>query len=178
MSADARKLAARRVAQLISSHFRIHPHQRIALYAPLPEELDIAPLARLARRRGALIYLPRIVDRRHRRMRFAAARGPMRANRLGILEPAAGELISARRLDLVFVPLVGFDAAGMRLGMGAGYYDRAFGFLRRRGAWRRPKLIGVAFAVQRVPAIAGAPHDVRLDAIVTEEGVLTCRSGC
>ncbi|MGB6452034.1 MAG: 5-formyltetrahydrofolate cyclo-ligase [Steroidobacteraceae bacterium] len=178
MSPDARKEAERRVAREASTHFRFHPGQRIALYSPLPEELDISPLAQLARRQGALLYLPRIVDRRHRRMRFVAARGPMRANRLGILEPAAGESISARRLDLVFVPLVGFDAAGMRLGMGAGYYDRAFAFLRLRATWRRPKLIGVAYAVQRVPLIAGAPHDVRLDAVVTEEGMLTCRSGC
>jgi 5-formyltetrahydrofolate cyclo-ligase len=178
MSPGARKEAERRVALQVLTHFRFHPGQRIALYAPLPEELDISPLARLARRQGALLYLPRIVDRRHRRMRFVAARGPMRANRLGILEPAAGEFISARRLDLVFVPLVGFDAAGMRLGMGAGYYDRAFAFLRLRAAWHRPKLVGVAYAVQRVPAIAGAPHDVRLDAVVTEEGLLTCRSGC
>lgn len=175
---EARKSAERRVALQVRRHVRFHAGQRIALYAPLPEELDIAPLARLARRRGALLYLPRIVDRRRRRMIFVAARGPMRRNRLGILEPGAASSIPARWLDLVFVPLVGFDAAGMRLGMGAGYYDRAFAFLRLRAAWRRPKLIGVAFAAQRVDAIAGAPHDVHLDGVVTEEGLLACRSGC
>ncbi len=175
---DARRRAERRVALHARSHFRFHPGQRIALYAALPEELDVAPLARLARRQGALLYLPRIVDRRLRRMRFVAAGGPMRPNRLGILEPGAGPSIPARSLDLVFVPLVGFDAAGMRLGMGAGYYDRAFAFLRLRSTWRRPKLIGVAFAVQQVAAIAGAAHDVHLDGVVTEEGLLPCRTGC
>ncbi len=174
----ARRQAEIRVALHVQRRFRFHPGQRVALYAPLAEELDVAPLARLARRRGALVYLPRIVDRRRRRMLFVAAEGPMRPNRLGILEPAAASSIPARWLDLVFVPLVGFDASGMRLGMGAGYYDRAFAFLKPRVAWRRPKLIGVAFAAQRVAAIAGAPHDVRLDAVVTEEGLLACRTGC
>ncbi len=178
LPAEARRSAERRVALHVRHHFSFHPGQRVALYAPLPEELDTAPLARLARERGALLYLPRIVDRRRRRMLFVPAQGPMRPNRLGILEPRATGAIPARSLDLVFVPLVGFDAAGMRLGMGAGYYDRAFAFLRLRTAWRRPKLVGVAFAAQRVAAIAGAPHDVRLDGVVTEEGWLPCRTGC
>jgi len=177
LPAEARRRAERRITQHVRRHLRFHPGQRVALYAPLPEELDIAALAQLARRQGAILYLPRIVDRRRKRMIFVAARGPMRRNRLGILEPGGGASIPSRWLDRVFVPLVGFDAAGMRLGMGAGYYDRAFAFLNLRAAWRRPKLIGVAFAAQRVAAIAGAPHDVHLDCIVTEEGLLSCRTG-
>ncbi len=151
--AEVRAEAARRVALNVRRRFPLHPGQRIALYSPLSEELDITPLAELVRRHGGQVYLPRLVDRRKRRMRFVAARGPLARNRLGILEPAAAESIPVRGLDLVFLPLVGFDAAGMRLGMGAGYYDRAFSFLRLRRGWRRPKLIGVAFAAQRVPAL-------------------------
>ncbi|MGH8150734.1 MAG: 5-formyltetrahydrofolate cyclo-ligase [Steroidobacteraceae bacterium] len=171
-----RAAAARRIARQVERHFSLHPGQRIALYAPLAEELDVAPLASVARMHGARLYLPRIVDARARRMRFVAAEGGMRRNRLGILEPAGTRFIAARALDLTFVPLVGFDAAGMRLGMGAGYYDRAFAFSRLRISWHRPKLIGVAFTAQCVPRIPAEPHDVRLDAVVTEDGVIECRS--
>jgi len=172
---DARASAARQVARHAERELALHPGQRIALYAPLAEELDVAPLARTVRRHGGVLYLPRIVNSRTRRMRFAAHTGTMRRNRLGILEPRAATFLAAGSLDIVFVPLVGFDASGMRLGMGAGYYDRAFAFANRRGAWRRPKLIGVGFAVQRVAAIPCEPHDVRLDAVVTESGVIHCR---
>ena len=168
---DLRADAARRVALNVQRRFPLRPGQRIALYAPLPEELDVSPLIELIERHAGFIYLPRLIDRRKHRMRFVAARGPMSRNRLGILEPADVEWIGVRRLDLVFLPLVGFDSAGMRLGMGAGYYDRAFSFLRFRHVWRRPKLIGLAFAAQRVPSLHRAPHDVPLDAVVTEEGV-------
>jgi 5-formyltetrahydrofolate cyclo-ligase len=76
-------------------------------------------------------------------------------------------------LDVVVLPLVGFDRRGNRLGMGAGYYDRA---LRRRldttRHWRRPRLVGVAFACQELPAIPVSPWDVPLDLIVTEHGVI------
>jgi len=176
--AAERVSAARRVAAHVRRRFGLRPGQRIALYAPLAEELDVAPLAAHARAAGAELYLPRILSRRERRMRFARVRGALRPNHLGILEPADGELVPTRSLDLVFVPLVGFDASGTRLGMGGGYYDRTFAFLLLRHKWRRPKLIGLAFAVQRVSAIARAAHDVRLDAVVTEEGVIECGTGC
>ncbi|HSW32224.1 MAG TPA: 5-formyltetrahydrofolate cyclo-ligase, partial [Steroidobacteraceae bacterium] len=59
------------------------------------------------------------------------------------------------------------------LGMGAGFYDRA---LRRRlnagRPWRRPWLVGVAFACQELPGIAASPWDVPLDLIVTEQGLV------
>jgi len=175
--AQLRTRAERRVALAIQRHFLLHPGQRIALYCPLRDELGVAAIARLAHRHGAELYLPRLTDRRHHRMSFVEAHGPLRANRLGILEPSGARTIPARGLDLVFLPLLGFDTAGMRLGMGGGYYDRAFAFLRLRHSWRRPKLIGIGFAVQRVAPLARASHDLHLDAVVTEEGVITCRSG-
>jgi len=156
----------------------LHPGLRVAVYSPLSHELDTTPLLALLRRRGARVYLPRITDRHRCRMRFLEATGRMRPNRLGILEPGSARPAGARWLEVVFVPLVGFDASGVRLGMGAGYYDRAFAYRRVRRAWHKPRLIGIGYALQRVPQLAAAPHDVRLDAIVTEEGVLECATGC
>jgi len=67
---------------------------------------------------------------------------------------------------------IAFDGAGNRLGMGAGHYDRTFAYRRHRTIWRRPWLVGVAFACQRSAGIAPQPWDVRLDAVVTETGVV------
>ena len=77
---------------------------------------------------------------------------------------------SARSLDVIFMPLVGFDARGSRVGMGKGYYDRALAFLHHRRTWRRPLLVGLAFACQQVDALPTRAHDVPLDHIVTEAG--------
>jgi 5-formyltetrahydrofolate cyclo-ligase len=89
----------------------------------------------------------------------------------GGAEGLAQVVRSGHWLDLVLVPLVGFDARGNRLGMGGGFYDRHFAFLRNRRAWRRPLLIGIAFDVQRVPRLSDAAHDVPLWGIVTERGI-------
>jgi 5-formyltetrahydrofolate cyclo-ligase len=170
----------RRAAALVAKHadhtFHLRYGQRIALYASLREELDTAPLIELARNRGCRIYLPRI-ERRSGRMQFVAMGERQSVNHLGIAEPEGRDVIGARWLDIVFLPLVGFDDYGMRLGMGGGFYDRTFEFRHTRRVWRGPKLVGIAYALQRVPRLESAPHDVLLDAVVTETGVIRCAIG-
>jgi 5-formyltetrahydrofolate cyclo-ligase len=100
------------------------------------------------------------------RLRFAHLQLPLRRNRYGIAEPVV--LKRPPRLDLILLPLVAFDAQGRRLGMGGGYYDR---LLQRARASRRPLRVGHAFGAQQVAAVPVAAHDVRLDAVVTEQGL-------
>ena len=178
LTPEARGRAARQVARNVDRVFRLRPGLRVALYASFPEELDSGPLIRLARKRGCRIFLPRI-DTRTISMKFVEAVAGARetTNHLGIVEPHGTRPIAARWLDLVLLPLVGFDAHGMRLGMGGGYYDRTFAFRNRHTAWRGPRLVGVAYSFQQVPSIARAPHDVWLDAVVTEAGVIRCSTG-
>ncbi len=120
-----------------------------------------APLIALARARGCRIYLPRI-DRHSlgRNMRFVAMTGGSGATASVFTSPKARETIGARWLDVVFLPLVGFDSCGVRLGTGGGYYDRAFAFRRWRCAWHAPQLVGLAYSFQQVEGIIAAAHDV------------------
>jgi len=178
VSAAERKASAQLIAHNVDCWLHLRPSWRIALYAALPEELDTAPLLELARARGCRVYLPRI-DRHSlgRKMQFVEISERHRSNRLGIVEPEGMRIIGARWLDVVFLPLVGFDASGVRLGTGGGYYDRAFAFRRWRKAWHTPQLVGLAYAFQQVEAITSAAHDVLLDAVVTEKGVIRCATG-
>jgi 5-formyltetrahydrofolate cyclo-ligase len=175
--AAQRTSAARQIARHADRALKLRSGQRIGIYAATAEELDTSFLIALALRRGCHLYLPSI-DRRSRvsAMRFvqlADGTSPraLRVNRFGICEPEGPQLASARLLDVVFLPLVGFDRHGMRLGMGGGYYDRAFAFRRLRSVWHAPLLVGVAYAVQEVERIAPAAHDVPLDLVITEQGV-------
>ena len=86
----------------------------------------------------------------------------------GIWEPVAGATIAPRDLDVVVTPLVAFDNQRHRIGMGGGYYDRCFAFLRRRQYWIRPKLFGVAFDCQEVEKIQPNPWDIRLYRVFRE----------
>lgn len=106
-----------------------------------------------------------------KRLRFAPWRpgDALVSNRYGIPEPdvAADALLDAAAMRLVVVPLVGFDAQGQRLGMGAGWYDRSFAF--RRSASAPPWLVGAGFSAQRVDALPARAWDVALDAVCTED---------
>jgi 5-formyltetrahydrofolate cyclo-ligase len=198
-----RARAARQIARHADRALNLSPGRRIGIYAAIAEELDTSCLIALALRRGCLVYLPRIDPRpRERTMRFAqitdrsltfdcarcaagaslpvrgrtataSPRAPRR-NRFGIVEPEGAHLASVRLLDVVFLPLVGFDRRGVRLGMGGGYYDRAFGFLRQRKVWHAPLLVGIGYASQEVDRIAAAAHDVPLDLVITERGIVRC----
>ena len=113
---EFRAKAARQVARNVDRVFRLRPGLRVAIYASFREELDSAPLIRLARKRGCRIFLPRI-DARTISMKFVEAilGAHETVNHLGIVEPKGTKPIGARWLDLVLLPLVGFDAHGMRV---------------------------------------------------------------
>ncbi len=106
------------------------------------------------------------------RLRFAPWRAgdPMQPNRYGIPEPllAPESTLAPEAMQLVLLPLLGFDWRGTRLGMGGGYYDRSFAF--RQGQPAPPALVGVGFACQELPALAPEAWDVALDAVLTERG--------
>ena len=95
----------------------------------------------------------------------------MAVNFFGIQEPDLGRAIDSRKLDLVLTPLVAFDDRGVRVGVGRGYYDRCFSFLLNRRHWRHPKLMAVAYELQRVPRLAREPWDVLMAGAITEAGV-------
>ena len=177
--AEERARASLRIARNAVRELHLQSHWRIAAYAALPWELDAAPLIALAASRGCRIYLPRIDRQRaSRRMRFIAMHGPWRENRLGIAEPEGADTLGARWLDVVFLPLVGFDRRGLRLGTGGGFYDRAFAFRQLRSAWHVPRLVGLAYAFQEVAQLTAAAHDVLMDAVVTEDELIRCTTGC
>jgi 5-formyltetrahydrofolate cyclo-ligase len=69
------------------------------------------------------------------------------------------------------MPLVAFDPSGNRLGMGGGFYDRTFSYLRNRKFWTKPLLIGIAYEFQRLDSLTPSPWDVPLQAIATEKSL-------
>lgn len=174
LPATARSAAAERVARHAARAGWLRPGRHVGLYVSVGYETDTAPLRQLAARSGCEVFLPRITSHLARRMVFRRDCGRYRPNRLGIPEPVTGPTCALRRLDVVFVPLLGFDDRCYRLGAGGGYYDRLFAH-RRRATWRRPLLVGIAFDCQRTAEFAPEAHDVPLDLVITESGILDGR---
>jgi 5-formyltetrahydrofolate cyclo-ligase len=147
---------------------------RIAVYLPFDGETDPSALLVPARLRGIRLFVPVVIDVRHRRLRFHPLTRKTRRGTFGIsipIDASPRNAVGPRWFDLIVVPLVGADREGRRLGMGGGFYDRALAFRRRRGGWRGPLLVGLAFDSQRADSVFAQPFDVRLDALATESGI-------
>jgi 5-formyltetrahydrofolate cyclo-ligase len=145
---------------------------RIAVYLPQDGEVETRALIGLCWSMGKQVYLPVLIPFLDNRLWFARYLPDTRlvGNRFGIAEPEIvhRQRIASHGLDLVLAPLVGFDRYGNRLGMGGGFYDRSFAFLRGRKHWRKPQLIGLAYDFQQLPALPPQPWDVPLTAVATD----------
>lgn len=140
--------------------------QTLALYCPIRAELDTRWLLQQAREAGLRVGLPRVQgDQLH----FLRCDNPatLCPGCFGVPEPMAGELLLPEQFDVVVVPGVAFDRRGGRLGYGKGFYDR-FLCQCRPDAMR----IGLGFSFQLLPQLPCEPHDVPLQALVTEKEVL------
>ncbi|TAL86901.1 MAG: 5-formyltetrahydrofolate cyclo-ligase [Rhodanobacter sp.] len=174
--APAERIAAAQGLRRSLEHLpEYHTDARVAGYwasdGELPLNLVIPPL--LAREQQFL--LPVIDGDRHLRFAPWQTGDEVTPNRYGIPEPSApGERLEPFQLDLVLVPLLGFDRRGHRLGHGGGYYDRSFAFLADQARPTEPLLVGVAYAFQELPRIEAAHWDIRLDFIATERELIDC----
>ncbi len=142
--------------------------QVVLLYVPVRGEADTSALAEAGRRAGKRLLLPR-VERAARRLwlhRWDGTADQLAPGAYGIPEPRPDLPREApAAVGLVVVPGVAFDRGGYRLGYGGGYYDRLLPELA--GAVK----IGLGYGFQLVERIPAEPHDVRLDAVATEEGL-------
>ena len=164
----AAKALFRQLAQ--QSLFRRSRH--IAFYLANDGEIDPHLLLKHAQRLGKTCYLPVLRRWPRQQMTFQALQTGQRwiKNRYGIAEPRPSQRRKppAWRLSMIFLPLVGFDLQGNRLGMGGGFYDRALSYKARRLSWSGPKLVGLAHRCQQVEKLTAASWDIGLDGVVTD----------
>ncbi len=171
LSADERALKTRLLFQRAVALPLFTRSARLAFYFASDGEIDPLTIMLRALQMGKHCHLPVLSAHRPDKVSFAPFHpgNRLRPNRWGIPEPdaAVSQLARPFSLDLVFVPLVGFDRNCNRLGMGKGFYDRTFAY-RLRTDLQRPRLVGLAFEAQKVDSIPLGPWDVPLDAVITE----------
>ncbi len=136
-------------------------------------EIDTLPLLTRLWAAGKCVAVPVVGATGEMDFYTVTPRTALSHNRYGIIEPRtrgarAGRFLKPLALNVLFMPLVAFDDAGSRLGMGKGYYDRFLGALPEA---MRPLTVGLAHAVQRsAEPLVRQPWDVPLDAVATEAG--------
>jgi len=165
-----RRLAHPDFAALLASSaeaLALPPGAIVSGYSAFRDEADPKPLLLALAARGHALALPAITGKAEA-LRFHRwqPEDVLARHAFGVQEPhPSAEIVLP---DVLLVPLLAFDASGHRLGYGGGYYDRTLALLR---AQKAVTAIGIAYAGQEMAALPHEPHDQRLDAILTEEGL-------
>ena len=161
---------ARSLARQLGASLRVRRARRVACYLANDGEMDLGPVMAMLRRNGRQVLLPSLHGNGLWFFPYDCDT-PLTPNRFGIPEPdvAAHSRCRARDLDLVLMPLVAFDPTGNRLGMGGGFYDRTFSYLRNRSTWKKPLLLGIAYEFQRLDSLPSQSWDVPLHGVATEK---------
>lgn len=172
MGHQGRLAAGQTINRLLKRY--IKRGRKIGVYWPMGKELRLDGFVRAAQKRGAKLYLP-YIEPRSRRMWFTPypesgmererIRGRARLN----VPQFAGRKIRVHGLSVLFVPLVGIDREGYRLGQAGGYYDATLSAMKYR---LQAKTVGVGFACQLVGTLPREVHDLPLDGFVSEAGIL------
>lgn len=153
--------AARAVTRRLLRCAAVRHARRVAVYLSMGSELPTTALIAVLREHHIKVFAP-VLLRGDMRFRTLGA-GRLQTHALGMQQPRGGRALPASAMDVVILPLLGFDARGTRLGQGGGYYDRALSHQHLR-----PYRLGLAFAVQQQALLPREPWDQALNAVITE----------
>lgn len=155
LSAEQRQCEAERLLRLIAEEPNFQSAQRVLIYNPLPDEIDVLPILHKYKAQKQF-FMPVVAD--DNTLKILPYTDEQKIGAYGIGEPVGTEFIDISTIDLVIVPGVGFTADGYRLGRGKGYYDRLLSGVKTYK-------IGVCYTCQIEPGIVETvePHDVKMD---------------
>lgn len=158
-------------ARLVDAIYPSRPQGKVAaVFKSFSGELDTQPSIKALWQLGVTTVLPVVDPERSGHLLFLPyhTHSPMTINRYGIEEPKLerSAAVPLTDIDWLFMPLVGFDDSGNRLGMGGGYYDRTL------AQWRNGEVsqltpIGLAFDEQRLANIPTEDWDVAIPQVIT-----------
>jgi 5-formyltetrahydrofolate cyclo-ligase len=163
------------LARLISDEQLLNNVKNIGIYLENDGEIGTSHIINMALKSNVSCFLPVLDFTAQNNLCFVLYdKGtPLNKNKFGILEPSLNEKnsIDPAKLDVIFLPVVGFDRSGSRLGMGGGYYDRALEFTKLHKL-DKPILVGLAHSIQEIKSIHRQVWDVPINFIATEKEII------
>ena len=158
------------IFRLIKKHF-LKKKIIIAGYYPSYYEVNILNFLEKASKKNFKIVLPVIKSSNIMNFKSWIFKEPLNVNKFGMLEPKSSKnnIIP----DIVLVPLLAFDNKLNRIGYGKGYYDRALKKINK--IKKKAIFIGIAFSFQKSIKVPTNKHDVKLDYIFTERGIISSK---
>ena len=148
------------IQQLLNKQELFQKAKKIGLFMPIEFE------PKLVISKEKKVYIPFIKDEV---LGYGNISKGISVGAYGILEPKSKKEVNIFELDIILVPLVGFNEKLYRLGRGKGFYDKTF--VNIKSETKRPVLWGVGFEMQKTNLNFQEKHDAKLDKIFTEKEI-------
>ena len=177
LSLELQRSKSEKIISLVKQNKAFIDATNIGFYHSVRGEADPAELRNLEtpQNHHKRFYLPVLSPDKNQGLLFGevTSQTQFKNNKFDIPEPVFNKnnLVEGKSLDLVLVPLLGFDNKGNRLGMGGGYYDRCFAF--KKHTKTKPILMGFAYDFQEIDSLNPEAWDVGLDMVATESRLIT-----
>jgi 5-formyltetrahydrofolate cyclo-ligase len=169
LTPSQKKTTSSKIKFLLSEMPVFQEAQKVACYVPFKNEIDTTPIIQALWQTKKLCYLPILTVENSLKFAKYTPQTTLVKNKFNIPEPIDSEQIDLNELDLILMPLVGFDVGGNRLGMGGGYYDRTLQKLDKNRV--KPILVGLGYECQKCNSVPVEPWDIAMQAVVTEAKV-------
>ena len=174
LSAEALESAGAALCQHLQQLPPISAGSRVGGYLAANGEIPVDAALAAYRDQGCYTYVPVIIEAQ---LQFVPLQEttPLQIGKFNIRIPqySPADALMPEQLDLVLVPLVVFDTAGHRLGMGGGFYDQSFAFRLHQQPGSEQRFVGVAHHFQHHDDLPQESWDVPLDMIVTDQGIIS-----
>ncbi len=169
LPSEQRSEKSRKACQNLVSIEPFHNASTVMMFVSLPHEVDTSEAILHAWQLGKVVAVPKISwEQRHMiPVQINSLETGFSTNAFGLRNPIAGVPVPFEDIDLVVTPALGFDRKGNRLGRGGSFYDRFFANDQLRAL-----KCGFGFAEQVMDSIPVAEHDLPVDMLVTDEGII------
>lgn len=176
VSAEERLRQSRLLTQKVIAHSQYLKSKRISIFLSMPDEIETEEIIRDIFQQGKTCFIPRYQFQSNH-MDMVKLASPEEISSLpktswNIHQPGENEIreeaLSTGGLDLIFMPGLGFDNCGNRLGRGKGYYDT---YLKRclQSQDVKPYTLALAFKEQICLQVPMDEHDMKVDEVLYED---------
>ena len=146
--------------------------KNVLLYFPYKQEIKINLLHQELARYSNNIYMPKIFPEKVMKFNLYHGEHSLSKNKYGITEVNNEEYLEPHLFDAMFIPFVGVDVNGFRIGYGGGYFDRALSNFIGSNQ-KKPLIIGPGYDYQILSKNLSEPHDLRYHKVITESRILS-----
>lgn len=169
LNSEERKSASNAITARFCQTAAYKQAQTLLLYASMADEVQLYDLMAQALTDGKTVALPLVTGTGEMEAVQLSDMRDLVPDKYGIktVTPEKRVVLPAAQIDIIIVPGVGFTLTGQRLGLGGGFYDR---YLLRAP---QAKKIAFAYECQLITALPVADHDMSVDAIITEQQLIT-----